>query len=102
MRHRHKRPQSKWKMSYKTTISAAVSAVAQFVLFAQQLQYIHFPNWALALALFASLGGLAAFGVTAKDSNVTGGTIGQPSSPKALLIANQEPSVENPPQVPPK
>jgi len=50
------------------------------------------------LAMFASVGGLVAFGVTAKDYNVTGGTNGQPSTPAALVKANQAPSVVNPPK----
>lgn len=36
-------------------------------------------------------------GLLAKDFNVTGGTAGQPSSPQALMDANQHPSVANPP-----
>lgn len=63
------------KANYLTTITSVLSAVASFVLFAQQLQYIHFPNWAMAVAMFAQVGGLAAFGVAAKDYNATGGTV---------------------------
>ena len=51
----------------KTTICAAVSAVGSFVMFSQQLHMVAWPNWAMALALFANVGGLAAFGVSAKD-----------------------------------
>jgi len=43
------------------------------------------------------VGGLAAFGIVAKDANVTGGSVGQPSTPEALHAANQAPSIANPP-----
>ena len=61
--------------SWKTTLTSAISAGAAFVLFAQQLNYIAFPKWAMAIAMFTMAGGLAGLGVTAKDSNVTGGTV---------------------------
>lgn len=35
---------------------------------------------------------IGAIGLFAKDSNVTGGTVGQPSTPKALAAANQAPA----------
>lgn len=37
-------------------------------------------------------------GLVAKDGNVTGGTVGQPSTPTAIIEANQAPSAINPPQ----
>lgn len=37
-------------------------------------------------------------GLVAKDSNVTGGTTGQPSTQQALVEANQAPSALNPPK----
>jgi hypothetical protein len=62
----------------KTTISAAVSAAASFVLFASQPPLsIHFPQWIAAVAMFAAVGGLAALGINAKDSHVTGGDVQQ-------------------------
>lgn len=36
-------------------------------------------------------------GFVAKDGNVTGGTVGQPSTRTALIQANQTPSLVNPP-----
>ena len=73
--------------NYKTTITSFVSAGASFVLFAQQMNLIAFPKWAMAVALFASVGGLAAFGVMAKDYNATGGTI--PTTPEAKARVEQ-------------
>ena len=72
--------------SWKTTVSAAVSAGASFVLFASQPPFaIHFPAWVAALAMFAMVGGLASLGINAKDSNVTGGTVVQPGIPVAPM-----------------
>jgi hypothetical protein len=59
--------------NWKTTTAAALSATASFVLFSHVLEVIAWPAWVLALAMFAQVGGLAAFGITAKDFNVTGG-----------------------------
>ena len=61
--------------SYKTTICSVISAGASFVLFSSQLHMITYPQWAVAVAMFASIGGLAALGIVAKDYNATGGTI---------------------------
>ena len=61
----------------KTTIAAVISAAASFILFAQSAQYVTLPPWVMALAAFAQIGGLAAFGIVAKDFNVTGGTTSQ-------------------------
>jgi hypothetical protein len=60
------------KGSYKTTIAACISAGASFVLFAQSAGYVHFAPIVMALSAFAQIGGLAAFGVVAKDYNVSG------------------------------
>jgi hypothetical protein len=51
--------------NWKTTVTAIVTAVAGFVLFSPQ----YFPPWAIDVAKYVMLGGLAAFGLTAKDSN---------------------------------
>ena len=83
--------------SWKTTLTSLVSAAGMYVSFAQGNGYVHFPPWVMSLAIFAQIGGLAAFGIAAKDSGVTGGTIGQPSTTEALQVANQAPSVANPP-----
>ena len=68
--------------SYKTTIASALSAAAGFILFAQTAHYIDFPGWAIAIAGFTQVGGLAAFGVLAKDYNATGGSV--PTTPEAV------------------
>lgn len=84
-------------MNWKTTLTAAISAAASFVLFAQFAHYTTFPPLVVGVAAFAQIGGLTAFGIVAKDYNVTGGTVGQPSSAAALTAANQAPSIANPP-----
>lgn len=61
--------------NWKTTLSAAISAGAAFVLFSSEAHFIVWPNWAMAFAAFAAAGGLLAFGVSAKDKQVTGGTL---------------------------
>jgi hypothetical protein len=73
--------------SWKTTLTSAVSSAAAFVLFAQQLHYINFPSWVMAVAMFAMAGGLASFGVSAKDSNVTGGTVAATPEAQARVTA---------------
>ena len=61
--------------SWKTTVSALISTAGMFVIFASAPPYnVHFPVWISALAAFMALGGLAALGITGKDSDVTGGT----------------------------
>ncbi len=71
-------------INWKTNLTSGVSAIASFVLFAQELHYITFPPWAMAIAMFAMAGGLASFGIVAKDFNTTGGTNPQPSSLNAI------------------
>jgi hypothetical protein len=75
--------------SWKTTFTAFISAAASFVLFAQQSHYIDFPGWAISMAVFCQIGGLAAFGVVAKDSNVTGGTVA--ATPEAQVRVDEAP-----------
>jgi len=58
---------------YKTTILGLVSAAASFVLFAHG--NIPMPAWLVTVAQFAMVGGLAGFGIVAKDYNATGGTV---------------------------
>jgi ATP/ADP translocase len=58
--------------SWKTTISGIVSAFMSFILFSHVLRMIEWPQWALAVAMFALAGGLLSFGISAKDYNVTG------------------------------
>lgn len=58
--------------SWKTTTASAVTALTSFVLFSHELHMVVWPQWSLAMAMFANIGGLAAFGISAKDYNVTG------------------------------
>lgn len=41
---------------------------------------------------------LGVLGLVTKDSNVTGGTVGQPSTPEAIQASNVAPSASNPPE----
>jgi len=86
--------------NWMPTVAAAISAAASFVMFAQFGNFLEVPKWVMGLAMFAQAGGLAAFGIVAKQYNVTGGSVGQPSTPEALHAANQAPSVANPPAPP--
>lgn len=52
--------------NWRTTASAIATAAFGFVLFSPQ----YFPNWMVDLAKYATLGGLMALGITAKDSKV--------------------------------
>ena len=54
----------------RTTAAGILSAAASFVLFASQLHMIAFPAWVLAIAMFAHAGGLAMFGVAARDADL--------------------------------
>jgi hypothetical protein len=73
----------------KTTISGILTAAASFVLFASQLNLMMFPKWAIAVAMFAQVGGLASMGITAKDYNATGGT--KPMTQEAAIrVANDD------------
>ena len=70
--------------SWRSTVSACVSAAGMFVIFASAPPYsVHFPVAVSSLAGFMALGGLASLGINAKDSGVTGGTIVQPGIPVA-------------------
>jgi hypothetical protein len=53
--------------NWKTTSAASVSAFCSFVLFSAATNMIVWPQWMLAVALFAQAGGLLAFGVAAQD-----------------------------------
>ena len=58
--------------SWKTTAAASATALFSFVLCAQFGGFIDVPRWLMGIAMFAHLGGLLAFGVSAKDYNVSG------------------------------
>lgn len=77
--------------NWKTSLSGIMSALFAFVAFSPDT-FAKWP-WIIELAKFATVGGLAAMGFSAKDSNVTGGT-----------KANNPPPVELPapsPTIPP-
>ena len=77
--------------SWKTTISGIASmalGVLQGTKHTTLAQAFQDP-----LVQFALLVGL--LGIFAKDSNVTGGTKGTPSTPEALAEANQAPSARS-------
>lgn len=83
--------------SWKTTVSAGISAAAAFVLFAGQPPIsIHFPVWLTAIAAFLMAGGLAALGINAKDSQVTGGSVVQLGIPVAAVVQPVAPLVAAP------
>lgn len=69
--------------NWMTSIAGLASAGASYILFAQPLGYLNPPHWLLGLAFFVQIGGLAALGITAKQYNVTGGTV--PQTPEAAV-----------------
>jgi len=62
-------------VNWKTTTASIVTAVFSFVIFSPDL-FTGAP-WLIQLAKFGAAGGLIAFGIFAKDNNVTGGTTQQ-------------------------
>jgi len=54
--------------NWKTTASGIISALASFVLFSPQW----FPPAAIDISKFILAGGLIAFGLAAKDYNISG------------------------------
>jgi hypothetical protein len=71
--------------SWRSTVSACVSACGMFIIFASAAPYnVRFPVTVSALAAFMALGGLASLGINTKDSEVTGGNIVQPGIPVAV------------------
>jgi len=85
-----------WMPSVAGFVSTAGTIGVSLILFAM-LSGETFPKWVVIVAMFAQAGGLSALGITAKQYNTTGGTVGQPSTPEALDAANQAHSVANPP-----
>jgi hypothetical protein len=58
--------------NWKTTAAAIFTALFAFIVFSPDT-FAGLP-WLVNLAKFATAGGLMAFGILAKDSDVTGGT----------------------------
>lgn len=87
--------------SWRSTVSACVSAAGMFIIFASAAPYnVQFPVTISALAAFMALGGLASLGLNTKDSEVTGGSIVQPGIPVAPAV--QVAIAEIPPAISPK
>lgn len=78
--------------NWMPTLAAVVSAGASLMIFMQFGGFADFPRWVLGILAFVQAGGTAALGVTAKQFNVTGGSVGQPSTRGALAEANQAPA----------
>jgi hypothetical protein len=57
--------------NWKTTLAGVLSAAGSFVLFAQA-SGVNVPKMVMLLAAFMQVGGLAGFGIVAKDYNVSG------------------------------
>ena len=87
--------------NWMPTVAAGISAVASLVMFLQLGGFAEIPKWVMGIAMFASAGGLAAFGIVAKQYNVTGGTVGQPSTPQAISDSNHAPAVGAAAPIPP-
>ena len=61
--------------NWKTTVFSIITAFFGFVLFDPQW----FPPIIVSVAKFGAAGGLLGLGLSAKDNNVTGGTVAQPT-----------------------
>jgi hypothetical protein len=72
--------------NWKTSVISIITALLAFVAFDPQW----FPLWMVSVAKFAALGGLAGLGLLAKDSNVTGGTISQPTVPNPPTLTEKK------------
>jgi len=84
-------PNTSWRTTLSSIISTAGSIGVSFVLFLQMgYPQIHIPVWILAIAGFASAGGLLSLGISAKDAQVTGGTLPQASSLGAIQYKSDE------------
>jgi len=58
--------------SWRTTVTGLIAAAASFVVFGHNAHYFTAPGWMLAAAGFMQVGGLASFGIAAKDAQVSG------------------------------
>lgn len=90
-----------WKAALKdfwTTASGVIGAAGGFVLFTSVPGApiaIHWPQWAVGLALFASVGGLAGLGITARS--YSGGQTVAPAPPMtAQQVAAQQAAMMQP------
>ena len=76
--------------NWMPTLAAVISAAASLMIFMQFGGFYDFPRWVLGILAFIQAGGTAALGITAKQYNVTGGNVGQPSTPQALADSGQD------------
>jgi hypothetical protein len=72
--------------NWKTTCSALIVVICGFVLFDPQ----YFPAIVVSISKYVALGGIASFGVSCKDFNVTGGTITQPTVPNPPTLEEKK------------
>lgn len=56
--------------NWKTTLAGVATALFAFILFSPET-FSRWP-WLVAIAKFATAGGIAGIGIAAKDNNVTG------------------------------
>lgn len=80
-----------WKSTFIGLASAVIAVVQASSYRGDWVAAIHDRSVQMAIVV-------AALGWVAKDSNVTGGSKGQPSTPEAVVAANQAPSSTNPPE----
>lgn len=73
--------------NWMPAVAAIVSAIASGMIFMQFGGFADFPRWVLGILAFIQAGGTAALGVTAKQFNVSGGTISQPSSAEVVAAS---------------
>jgi hypothetical protein len=78
--------------NWMPTVAGIASGISSLALFLYLGDFVVFPKWALGILAFIQAGGAAGLGIVAKQYNVTGGEIGQPSTKQALKDANQAPA----------
>lgn len=85
--------------SWKTTLIGLITALAAWVDFDPSL-FSRWP-WITSFAKFVMIGGFAAFGLAAKDSNVTGGTIANTKNNPNVVAETAAATAPVPPLPPP-
>jgi hypothetical protein len=78
--------------NWMTTVAGIVSGCASLILFLHLGGFVVFPHWVMGLVAFIQAGGTMSLGIVAKQYNMTGGTVGQPSTAQALLDSNTQPA----------
>jgi hypothetical protein len=73
--------------NWMPTVAAVVSAAASLMIFMQFGGFFDFPRWVLGILAFVQAGGTAALGITAKQYNISGGTVSQPSSAEVVAAS---------------